>query len=206
MVNHDAQEPLKAMAINARSGVHEKLADLWWFFVLRGVFALTLGVFALFWPNTNASLLLMAVGLYCIADAVITLFSALRQPAFREHFLQAFIVMAVGIVLVAWPDATLRSLLMLLGAAVVLLGISQVMAARRLPNGDIDRRSAMKIAIATVLVGTILVMWPGSGTVVISWVIGIGALLIGALLIFLGSRFRKLSNRAGAPADRISSD
>jgi uncharacterized membrane protein HdeD (DUF308 family) len=202
MANEDRPAQLHDAARRLKSGVHDKLADIWWFLTLRGVFALALGAFALFWPNKNLGLLVLAVGIYCLADGAISLIGALRQPAFREHLVQAVILLAIGAILVAWPGATLRALLVLLGAAMLLLGISQVLAARRLPVDDPDRDPTIKIGMAAAIIGAILALWPGSGIAVISWVIGIAAILVGALLLFLGSRLRKLKDRlalSGAP-------
>jgi uncharacterized membrane protein HdeD (DUF308 family) len=53
----------------------------------------------------------------------------------------------------------------------------------------------MTIGIAAAVIGVVLAFWPGSGIAVISWVIGIAAILIGAFLIYLGSRFKHLEGR-----------
>ncbi len=195
MASQNRQEQLKTVAENLRSGVRDKLADIRWFLMLRGALALALGIFAIFWPDKNLKLLLLGVGIYCLADGAVGLISALRQPAFRENLLQALVLLAIGATLVWWPGATLRTLLVLLGAAILFMGIGQVMVARRLPAEDEDRAAAMNMGIAAIVIGAILALWPGSGVAVISWVIGIAAILIGALLIFLGSRFKKLGSR-----------
>lgn len=52
------------------------------------------------------------------------------------------------------------------------------------------------------MVGLVLAFWPGSGIAVISWVIGIAAILIGAFLIYLGSRFNRLETRLDTPGNR----
>ena len=53
----------------------------------------------------------------------------------------------------------------------------------------------MRIGVAAAVVGLVLGVWPGSGVAVISWVIGIAAILIGSLLVYLGSRFKHLKTR-----------
>ncbi len=195
MDNQDRQEQLHKVAEQVASGVRGKLADISWFLKLRGAIALALGIFALFWPDKNLNLLVMAVGIYCLADGLIGVASGLRQPALRENLLQALVTLAIGAILVWWPGATVRTLLVLLGAAILFMGIGQVMASRRLPDTDPDRGSTMTPGIVAIVIGAVLALWPGSGVAVISWVIGIAAILVGALLIFLGSRFNKLGER-----------
>jgi uncharacterized membrane protein HdeD (DUF308 family) len=45
------------------------------------------------------------------------------------------------------------------------------------------------------VVGLVLLIWPGTGVVVISWIIALAALLFAALLIFLALRFQRLKKR-----------
>lgn len=179
-------------------GVSSKLGSIWWSFLLRGIFAVALGVFALFRPGLSLSTLAFAAGLYCVADGAAGLVAALRHPELREHLVQALVFLGIGAVLVFWPGATLRTLLALLGAAVLIFGIGQLLTARRLPTDDAERHAIMTIGVIGSVAGIVLVLWPGSGIATISWVIGIAAILIGALLIYLGSRFKRLDGRMRA--------
>jgi len=199
--NEIRRERFRTVAIGLRAGVSNKLGSLWWAFLLRGVFAIALGIFALFWPSQSLSVLVFAVGLYCVADGATGLVGALRFPELREHLVQALLVLGIGTVLVFWPAATLRTLLVLLGAAALIAGIGQILTARRLPTDDPERGAIMTIGITAALVGLVLAFWPGSGIAVISWVIGIAVILIGALLIYLGSRFKRLETRIGTQGD-----
>jgi uncharacterized membrane protein HdeD (DUF308 family) len=201
MTNEPRREQIQKLAAGARSGVSNKLGDLRWFLLLRGGFAVALGIFALFWPDVNLGTLVLAVGVYCIADGATGLVSALRHPELREQFVHALVVLAIGGVLVFWPGATLRTLLVLLGAAALIAGISQILTARRLPTDDPERSATMRIGVAAAVVGLVLAVWPGSGVAVISWVIGIAAILIGSLLIYLGSRFKHLKSRLDTVSD-----
>jgi uncharacterized membrane protein HdeD (DUF308 family) len=193
--NEIRKERIRAVATGVRTGVSDKLASIWWSFLLRGMFAIALGIFALFWPGLSLNVLVLAVGLYCIADGAAELVGALRQAELREHLTHALIVLGIGAVLLFWPGATLRTLLVLLGAATLLAGIGQILTARRLPADDPERGAVMTIGVAAAIVGLVLAFWPVSGVAVISWVIGLAVILIGALLIYLGSRFKRLSTR-----------
>lgn len=178
-----------------RTGVSNKLGDLWWSLLVRGIFAAALGIFALFWPALSLSLLVLAVGLYCVADGIAGLIAAARASERREYLLQALMSLAIGAVLVFWPGGSVRTLLVLFGIWVILMGSSQIMAARRLTTTDPDRGVMITVGLVATVAGMVLMFWPGSGVVVISWVIALVALLVGALLIYLASRFRRLGKR-----------
>jgi uncharacterized membrane protein HdeD (DUF308 family) len=45
------------------------------------------------------------------------------------------------------------------------------------------------------IAGVIFVVWPSAGSVAISWVIGVAAILIGSLLIYLAQRVQQAAKR-----------
>jgi uncharacterized membrane protein HdeD (DUF308 family) len=49
-------------------------------------------------------------------------------------------------------------------------------------------------AVVTV-VGLVLLIWPGTGVVTISWIIALAALLVAAFLIFLALRLKRFKKR-----------
>jgi uncharacterized membrane protein HdeD (DUF308 family) len=196
------RERVQTVATGARTKASDKLASIWWSFLLRGIAAIALGIFAIFWPDMSLRVLVFAVGLYCLADGAAGLVGWLRHPELRENVVQALIILCIGAVLVFWPAATLRTLLGLLGAAALVVGIGQILTARRLPPDEQERSAIMAIGVASVVIGLVLAFWPGSGVAVISWVIGIAVILIGALLIYLGTRFKRLGARIGTPRTR----
>jgi uncharacterized membrane protein HdeD (DUF308 family) len=163
MMNDDAQhERARAAAAAVRTGVSDKVGSLWRSFLLRGVFAIALGVFALFRPSDSLDILMLAVGLYCIADGLTGLIAAIRYPELREQLAQALIVVVLGVVLLLWPGETLRLLLVLLGAAALLAGVGQMLTALRLPADDPERGIILMIGSTAALVG--LAVWPGAAS------------------------------------------
>jgi uncharacterized membrane protein HdeD (DUF308 family) len=141
--NEMKRERAQAVAAGVRAGVSRKLGSIWWAFLLRGIFATALGIFALFWPTMSLSALAFAVGLYCVADGAAGLVGALRYPELREYFVQALVVIGIGAVLIFWPGATLRILLLFLGVAALFAGIGQFLTARRIPADDPERGVVM---------------------------------------------------------------
>lgn len=58
MIDENAKriERAQAVAAGVRAGVSSKLGSIWWAFLLRGIFFIALGIFALFWPRSEAEL------------------------------------------------------------------------------------------------------------------------------------------------------
>ena len=110
MVDHDQDGRVQVEVITARG--HRVGGDgpgsVWWFFLLRGVFAAALGLFALLWPALSASVLALAVGFCCIADGTAGLIAALRASARGRSLLQPVVSLAIGAVLTFWPEGPCR--------------------------------------------------------------------------------------------------
>ncbi|WP_231701116.1 hypothetical protein [Aliiruegeria sabulilitoris] len=66
---------------HARELLSDRLAGLWWTFVLRGILAGVVGIAALFWPTGSISLLLQLVGVLLLLDSALTLFGFGRKGA-----------------------------------------------------------------------------------------------------------------------------
>ena len=111
------------------------------------------------------------------------------------YLLQAVVSLAVGGVLLFLPSASARTLLMVFGGWALFTGVSHILAARRANVEDTDRGLTTTMGGAVAVVGLVLLIWPGTGVVAISWIIALVALLFAALLIFLALRLQRLKKR-----------
>ena len=203
MVDYDETGRVQVEVITARRrGVGgDRLGSVWWSFLLRGVFATALGLFALFWPTLSVSVLALAVGFYLIADGTAGLIAALRAGARGRALLQPVVSLAIGTVLMLWPEGSLQVLLAAFGAWLGIIGINQVLNARQFAAGDPARTALMAIGAIVALLGLVLLLSPGGGLVVITWAIGLAALVVGAHLVFFALQLRRLQR--GVKASRL---
>ncbi len=170
---------------------------IWWIFILRGTLAAALGVFALIWPTQTLAILVLFVGAYLIADGVMGLVLASRGMASPGRFLQPAVSAVIGLLLVLWPGESARTLFVVLGAAALFIGISYIVTARRYGLDAMDRSLMTTAGIVAVIIGVVLIVWPGAAVVTLSWVIAVAALAMAAVLLFLGVRFKQMQERAG---------
>ena len=171
---------------------------IWWVFMLRGVLAAALGISALIWPTLTLEILVLFVGAYLIADGVMGLVVSVRRPGASGGLLQPVVSAGVGLVLVFWPSQSARTLFMVLGAGALFIGISYLVSARRYGTGGMDRQLMTTVGIIAGVLGVILLIWPGAAVVTVSWIIAVAALLLAAVLIFVGVRFKQLKARVEA--------
>ncbi len=169
--------------------------QIWWVFMLRGVLAAVLGISALIWPTLTLGILVLFVGAYLIADGVMGLVVGFRRPGASGGLLQPVVSVVVGLVLVFWPSQSARTLFMVLGAGALFVGISYLVSARRYGAGEMDRRLLTTVGVIAALLGVILLVWPGAAVVTVSWILAVAALVVAAVLIFLGVRFKQSKAR-----------
>jgi uncharacterized membrane protein HdeD (DUF308 family) len=171
---------------------------IWWVFMLRGVLAAALGISALIWPTLTLEILVLFVGAYLIADGVMGLVVSVRRPGVSGGLLQPVVSAGVGLVLVFWPSQSARTLFMVLGAGALFIGISYLVTARRYGTDGMDRQLMTTVGIIAGVLGVILLIWPGAAVVTVSWIIAAAALLLAAVLIFMGVRFKQMKARVEA--------
>ena len=189
------KEPLQPAAAGARYRLNDRLGDIWWSLMIRGLLALALAIAALFWPQATLSLLFRLVGLYVLLDGALNLLWAFRNGEVGAYLVPGLISLIIGAVLLFWPSMTGKLLLTIVGIWLLLQGVSLLLAARQSYPGDPDRGLFMNMGIVITITGLVLVIWPGTGMVAISWVIAIAALVTGALLVFLALRLRQVEKR-----------
>jgi uncharacterized membrane protein HdeD (DUF308 family) len=189
------REHLQYAATGAQVRIGEKLGDVWWSLLIRGLLAIGLAIALFFWPQATLAIFIRLIGLYLLFDGVVNLLGALRIRELSAYLVPGLITIVFGLVLLFWPDMTGRLLLTIVGIWLLFQGAMLFWTARQSDPNDPDRGIAMGISAVTALIGIVLVVWPGSGVVAISWVIAIAVSVIGVLLISLALRLRQAEKR-----------
>ena len=191
------QERKAELATAAKHRVDAKLGHIWWAILLRGLLALGLAICAFVWPEKTLSIFVKLLGAYFLIDGVIGAVGAFRSTDKASPLLQTIVSLAIGLVLLLWTDVSAKIFLILVGVWLALQGIGLFLAAIKMEKEDGARGLTMAIGGVMALIGIVFVFWTDTGVVAISWLVGIGALLVGCLLIFLAMRVKQLRSRIG---------
>jgi uncharacterized membrane protein HdeD (DUF308 family) len=188
-------EQLRAAAAGLQNRVSGKMSGIWWAFLLRGLLALGLGVSALIWPSLTLALLIRLIGIYAVLDGVAGIISSLRHRELQSYLVLSLASLALGAILIFWPGVTVKGLLIILGFWAVLQGANLFLAGRGAEIDDPNRTLLTTTGTVLAVIGLILIIWPGVGVITISWLVAALAFLIGALLVFLALRLRRVKRR-----------
>ncbi len=167
----------------------------WWVFLLYGIAAIVFGLAALFMPSQTLRLLLMGFGLLSLVDGVVSLLSMFRKDVALPSWVLAvygLISIGFGMWVLMRPEQFGTVFLWLLAAWLILAGFARVLFAvmiRKVIEGEWLLALSGLLAVA---LGIWFFVNPNVGVVAIALWLGIGALIYGALQIFVALRLRKL--------------
>jgi uncharacterized membrane protein HdeD (DUF308 family) len=192
------KEKIREAAIQAQESISDRLRHIWWSFLIRGLFAVALAICALFWPERTILILTRLLGIYFLVDGITGLVVALRNNDKGHALLPAIASFAAGLVLIFWTAISARVFLIIIGIWAVLQGAGLLYSSWQMEKDDENRWLVAAIGLIIAVVGVVFIAWPETGAVAVSWLIAIGALVVGGLLIFLATRLKGIRKRVDA--------
>ena len=171
----------------------------WWSLLARGIIAVIFGLAALFWPRLTLLVLIYIFGVYALVDGIITIYLAFQERNMQTNWwmvlLEGIAGVIVGILVFIWPAITALVLLYLIAAWALITGIIELVAAFTTGMGWL-------LALAgalSILLGIVLFARPVAGILSLVWLIGIYAIVWGALLIVRAFQARSAPAAPSAP-------
>ena len=162
----EERKKIKQVVTGAKQRVSNKLEEIWWWFMIRGIMAVGLAIAALFWPQMTIGIMVNLLGVYLLLDGVIGAVGAVRSGGQRGFPVFAIASMAVGAILLFWTGLSIRVFLTLVGVWAVLQGTALYLS-NRSTDSDAETRQLFGIAGAILAAsGLILIVWPGSSVCV----------------------------------------
>lgn len=171
------------------------LASNWWAIALRGVFAVVFGIVALFMPAVAILSLVLVAGAYFFIEGVFGIISAWRAAQHHKRWgwltFEGIMNILAGLFAFFWPGWTVLAFVLLLGVSSIISGVLMLAAAFQFRGSG--RGWLFFSAVVSVAFGAILLVSPVPGAVVLTYWIGIYAIIFGAGLIVLSFKLRKFA-------------
>lgn len=93
----------------------------WWVLILRGLFAIVLGLFALVWPDITVFVIITIMGVFLLLDGLIEIWVGFlgrgSQPEWWTDALLGILAVIAGVAILAWPGVSAFWLMIFIGAA-----------------------------------------------------------------------------------------
>jgi uncharacterized membrane protein HdeD (DUF308 family) len=172
------------------------LAQHWWLFALRGVCALIFGVLAIMAPGLTLSSLLLVFAAYMLLDAVLSAGSAITAARGGHPWAglaaEALLCLCAAVLVVLWPALSLLVAVTVIGVWALFSGIALLVTTLRFGFGSAWPMGLA--AIASIIVGLLLLIEPIAGAVVLATWLGIYAIIFGLMLLGMSWRLQRLSH------------
>jgi uncharacterized membrane protein HdeD (DUF308 family) len=132
---------------------------------------------------TGLSMVLTGIGHVVLADA-----------RGMWDWLAGGLLFAGGIAALAWPDATLWVLAVIVGLTFLCTGVLQVISA--FSGSRATERTALSLmaGVATAFIGLLALAWPGATVLVLAALFGVRIMLVGILALMAAREMRTSHN------------
>ena len=105
--------------------------------------------------------------------------------------LQGLLVLVLGILAMTYPDITLEIFLMLFGALVLIQGIFAIIGSFVVKAEDPMWVLLLIGGIVSVILGSVALFWPDLTAIILLWLIGAWALVVGLVMLIYAIKVRK---------------
>jgi uncharacterized membrane protein HdeD (DUF308 family) len=171
----------------------------WKWLVIRGVVAIVFGILAIAWPKTTAIALVLLWGFWALVEGIGCLVQAFqRQSGGNRLWLGVIGVISLlaAFFAIFSPAMTAVTLTWILGIWLIVRGLFEVFAAF---GSDLlmPRWLLLLSAALSIVIGILFAANPGSAAIGIAVLLGIMALLWGAVFVAVGLAVRRELARAG---------
>jgi len=189
------QEQVTVSRREARRLDHEAAwaAHNWGWVLGLGIVALVLGIVIASHAFSSLHALIWLSGLFLLFWGIAQVMTLGRGGDRRTHLLAALVTIVGGIVLLVWPGETARVAAVVAGITILVWGIVRGVSSWRQAHSL--RGHDLITAIALVVLGVVMIVWPEGTITLVGILIGVGAIVWGIITIAAAFHLRALGRR-----------
>ncbi len=166
----------------------------WWVLILRGLFAIVLGVIALIWPDITVFVIVTIMGAFLLLDGMIEIWVGFagrgRHAEWWTDAVLGILAVVAGVAILAWPGVTALGLMIFIGASLVVYGAIMVYQAIRLRNELANEWLVIATGASAFVLGLGFIVFPRAGAATLGLLTGAWLVVLGVLLIAIGWKLR----------------
>jgi uncharacterized membrane protein HdeD (DUF308 family) len=181
---------------DAASGGERMLARAWKTIAANGAAAILFGFVLVLWPDIGLATIVAVVAVYALVRAVLSGVAAFSAPLPRTErrwlALEAVVGTAIGIALLVWNDISAHTLLYVVAAWALAIGVLMLAAASQAP---LDTPGKLVLALNGIIsgaFGAVMFIEPDAGAIAIVALIAAFFIVIGVMQIGFAVELRKL--------------
>ena len=169
------------------------LARNWWAVALRGVVAIILGILAFVMPIVTLAALILLFGAYALVDGVFNVIAAVSGHGGARWWtllVAGLVGIGAGLVTFFMPGLTAITLVYVIAAWAIVIGVLEIVAAVRLREQITNEWWLGLSGVLSIVFGVLMMVAPGAGALATVLWLGAWAFIYGVALVLLGVQLR----------------
>lgn len=163
----------------------------WWLMLFRGIVALLVSFFALFWTQMTIEVLVVVLGIYMIADGIFTFYSSVKiMQKFKNWWivlLEGLAEVFLGAIILMFPITSILLLIYFVTFWLLFTGILEIWSAYTINWGLVGKWIMIVVGILSLIVAVVILSNPLLALLKLVKIFGIYMLIFGiAILVFAG--------------------
>ncbi|MCU0667227.1 MAG: DUF308 domain-containing protein [Patescibacteria group bacterium] len=167
--------------------------NLWWVLVLTGVLSVIFGFVAIIWPQITIGVLALLFAVFIGVNGVVDVVQGVKKLgksvfAGLLNLLIGFLAIGVSVFLLANVGSgfAIATLVLVISLSFIVRGVLVMVLAFSEPDLHSSRWFGFFVGMLSVLAGLVIAWYPQAGTLAWVWVVGLFALIAGAMQIAVG--------------------
>lgn len=184
-----------------RLAASQAVGAVWWYFLLRGLLLLGLGLFMIFDPGLTVVAFAQVIAVFLIIDGLLVLATGFTGQAESRFWsvLRGLLMLVGGLFIFLQPalvaSIAMKTVLFIVAPFVILSGVMEIVNHFKQEDAKSGGRSSLLGGLLTALIGLLLILAPLFFGELIVRILGILVLLMSFPLLFLAFNFRKLKRQ-----------
>lgn len=168
----------------------------WLFLVINGLVAILIGIFLLFFDPDQMKVLMVYFGIAILVVGAILLLYGIRQIKQNKSagmlIVESILTAVVGLIMIIFPDFSLKFFLIIVGVWAVILGIAQLAILINIKEKMRSKNVLLFNGLLTIVLGVLMFIDPINTAGFLLKIIGVFAILFGVLMIYFGFALKML--------------
>jgi uncharacterized membrane protein HdeD (DUF308 family) len=191
------ESKVNAKIDEAVSESERMLARAWKLIAANGLAAILFGFVLVLWPEIGLTTIVAVVAVYALVRGVLSGIAALTVPLPQSErawlTLEAIAGTAIGVALLVWNDISAKTLLYVVAAWAIALGVLMLAAAIQLPLSGGRRLLLALNGLVTGAFGAVMFIEPDVGAVAVVAMIAAFFIVIGVMQVGFGLDLRSIA-------------
>lgn len=176
------------------------VSRIWWAMALRSALAIVFGVVALIFTGATLLALVYVFGAFVLLSGLLEIVAAVRAGEAHRRWgwlaVAGIVGVVAGIVSFVWPGITALAFVYVVAAWALISGVAEIAFALAWPDTLAHPWLAALSGALSVLFGFLLAVWPRSGAITLTWLLGIYAVAYGVVALYYAYRLQALRREA----------